>query len=174
MQTLPKIKAEIDRMAAKIAAPESLLPTYGRSEDGARPHIEVDAHGGYHYVIVERGQERQCSTTSDLDELFFNVFHDVTHSLASGYELQNRIEGEDSRRMLFRHQIELLSMIFPHWGERERERHEDILRKHPFDDQGSARAILSKSYRDQGTSPEAAWQKACEEFPLPEGSTKIS
>lgn len=138
MKSLPKIKAEIDRLAAKIVAPESLLPSYGHSEDGAHPHIEVDT-AGYHYVAVERGRELQRMTTSDLDELLYNVFHDVTHALAGSFELAHRNESEDFRRILFRCQVELLTMLFPHWGEREREHHEEVLREHPFDDQAIAR-----------------------------------
>jgi len=51
MLTLDAIKSEVDRLAAKIGASGYILPTYGRSEDLARPHIEVDSRG-YHYVVV--------------------------------------------------------------------------------------------------------------------------
>ena len=166
MLTLSEIKAEVDRLAAQIDASEYVLPTYGRSEDGARPHIEVDARG-YHYVIVERGQELERRTTNDLGELLFNVFKSVTFSLASKYELAHRIEHQDCRRTLFQRQVELLSMLSPYWGERESQSHEQILRQHPFDDNCSSRATLTKDYRDQGYSPEAAWKMACEQYPLP-------
>ena len=66
--SLNEIKSEIDRLAAQIGAPDDLLPTYGYSEDGARPHIEIDSHG-YHYVVVERGEEINRVTTNSLDEL---------------------------------------------------------------------------------------------------------
>ncbi|HYY56938.1 MAG TPA: Imm63 family immunity protein [Pyrinomonadaceae bacterium] len=165
MMTLSEIRTEIDRLAARIDASGYVLPTYGRSEDGARPHIEVDARG-YHYVVVERGQELERLTTSDLDKLLFNVFESVTFSLASKYELAHRIEHQDCRRILFRRQIELLSMLSPHWGERQARSHEQTLRQHPFDDHASIRASLTKEYRDQGYSPEVAWSMACELYPL--------
>lgn len=164
--TLSEIETEIARLAGRIDASGYVLPTYGHSEDGARPHIEVDA-GGYHYVIVERGQELKRLTTSDPDELLFQVFEGVTFSLACEYELAHRVESQDSRRTLFRRQIELLSMLHPHWGEREAQRHALILRQHPFDDNASIRASLTKSYREQGYSPEEAWLLACAQYPLP-------
>lgn len=134
MMTLSHIEAEVDRLAVKIGASGSVLPTYGRSEDGARPHIEVDSRD-YHYVVMERGQELTRRTTDDLDELLFHVFSGVTFSLACAYELAHRIEHQDVRRILFRRQVELLSLLSPHWGERESRNHEHILRNHPFDDE---------------------------------------
>jgi hypothetical protein len=53
-----KRSSEIDDLAQRIGASGLILPTYGRSEDFARPYIEVD-DSGYHYVVVERGQEME-------------------------------------------------------------------------------------------------------------------
>ena len=87
MQSLSKIKAEVDRRAALIgAAGHHALPTYGHSEDLARPHIEVDSQC-YHFVVVERGQECGRFTTDDLDELLFRIFQSVTHDLAFAYDV---------------------------------------------------------------------------------------
>jgi len=168
MLTLPEIKAEVDRLAARIGASGYLLPTYGRSEDGARPHIEVDSRG-YHYVVIERGQELERLTTNNLDELLFNVLEGITFSLASKYELAHRVESQDFRRILFQHQAELLSELYPHWGEREAQHHKQILREHPFDDNAALRADLTKDYREQGYSPEDADRMACERYPGPNG-----
>ncbi len=168
MLTLPEIKAEVDRLAAQIGTSGRLLPTYGRSEDGARPHIEVDSRG-YHYVVIERGQELERLTTNDLDELLFNIFEGVTFSLASKYEMAHRVDSQDSRRILFRHQIESLSELYPHWGEREAQRHEQILRRHPFDDNAALRADSTRDYREQEYSPEDADRMAWERYPGPNG-----
>lgn len=131
--TLFEIKTEVDRLAALIGASEYDLPTYGHSEDGARPHLEIDAHG-YHYAVVERGQELERITTQDLDELLFNIFAKVAFSLACRYELTHRIEGQDFRRILFRQQVALLAKLSLRWSERERERQERTLQTHPFTD----------------------------------------
>ena len=168
MLTLPEVKAEVERLAAEIGAAGYVLPTYGRSEDGARPHIEVDSRG-YHYVAVERGQELERLTTDDLGELLSKVFAGVTFSLASEDELEHRVEGQDPRRILFRRQVGLLSELYPCWGEREAQRHEQILREYPFDDNAALRAQLAKGYREQGYSPEGAYKMACERYPEPKG-----
>jgi hypothetical protein len=142
------------------------LPTFGYSTDGAHPHIEVDARG-YHYIVIERGEELSRVTTSDLDELLYCVFKDVTFELAGIYELKHRVENQDSRRLMFKRQVELLSILSPKWGEMKAREHERILAQHPYDDWAGVRAELAKTLREQGLSPEAAWKRACEKYPLP-------
>lgn len=134
--SLNEIKAEVNRLAAQINAPNNLLPTYGYSDDGARPHIEIDSRG-YHYVVVERGEELSRITTDDLDKLLYQVFEGVTFTLACNYELKYRVRNQDVRRLIFKHQIELLSILSAKWGELESQEHEKILRRHPYNDRTS-------------------------------------
>jgi hypothetical protein len=131
--SLEEIRSEVNRLAAQINAPDDLLPTYGYSRDFAYPHIEVDARG-YHYVVVERGQEIERITTVELDELLYHVFEHITFELACKYELSRRVEHQDFRRLLFQHQIELLSALSPKWAEVEAQDHERILQQYPYDD----------------------------------------
>ncbi|HTD67454.1 MAG TPA: Imm63 family immunity protein [Candidatus Limnocylindria bacterium] len=167
MKSLTEIKTEVDGLAIMIGATDHhSLPTYGRTEDGARPHIEVDARG-YHFVVVERGQEQSRFTTQDLDDLLYKIFQTVTFSLACEYELAHRVETLDCRRMGFQRQVELLSQLSERWGKRETEEHERILEEHPFDDCSGVRATLTRELRAEGHAPATAWQKACERFPLP-------
>jgi hypothetical protein len=167
MKPLAEIKIEVDDRATLIrAAGNHSLPTYGRTEDGARPHIEVDWRG-YHFVVVERGQERERFTTRDLDELLYRIFQSVTRELAFAYELAHRVETQDCRRLAFQRQVELLSQLSSSWAQREAQEHDRILRKHPFDDMAGIRARLTRELREAGHSPETAWQMACERYPLP-------
>ena len=134
MKTLTEVKADVDRLAALIEAERSsALPTYGRTEDFARPHIEVDPRG-YHLVVVERGQELSRITTGDLDELLYQVFRSVTFSLATRHELTHRVPARDPRRLMFQRQVELLARLSERWARREAEDHDRVLRRHPFDD----------------------------------------
>lgn len=133
MLTLPEIKAEVDRLAAKIDAPENLLPTYGTSRDFAYPHIEVDSRF-YYYVVVERGQELDRKWAPFLDQLLEWIFVGVTSQMAGTYELAHRVESEDFRRIWFARQIELLTLLNSDWATREDERHKGILRQCPFSD----------------------------------------
>ena len=134
MKNLPEIEAEVSRLAATVGASGYVLPTFGHSQDGARPHIEADSRG-YHYVVVERGQELRRDTTRDLNELLYHVFESVTFTLACDYERTHRIAGEDFRRQLFARQVELLSSLSQTWAERELRDHQKILQQHPFNDQ---------------------------------------
>jgi hypothetical protein len=168
MKSPSEIMDEIGRRAALIGATgHHSLPTYGRSEDGARPHIEVDA-AGYHFVVVERGREQSRLTMRDFDELLYATFQLVTSSLAYAFELEHRIEAQDSRRLAFRRQIELLSRLSPSWAERRAREHERILEEHPFDDLSAVRAKLSRELREAGHSPDEAWRMAYERYPLPD------
>jgi hypothetical protein len=128
--TLAEIRAEIERRAALIGAPAKDLPTYGRTEDFARPHVEADSRG-YHYVVVERGVELKRVTTRELEELLYQVFRSVTSYLAG---IGPRVKGEDVRRQMFRRQIEMLGRLDAKWAERGMEEVREILREHPFVD----------------------------------------
>ena len=157
MKTLSEIEQEVIRHAETIGAPSSLFPTFGHTEDFARPHIEVD-HRGYHWVVVERGMEQQRFTTQDLDDLLYRIFEAITFSLACNYELQNRDELKDCRRLIFKHQIDLLECLSNEWATKEEKDHARILQSHPFDDLSGVRARLTT---------EIGWDKACEKYPLP-------
>ena len=143
MLTLAEIKTEVDRLAGVIGAPASLLPTYGVSRDGAYPHIEVDARQ-YHYVVVERGEELERHSSGEFDALLEKIFAGVTSSLAYSHERAHRDPARDIRRVAFAHQVALLARLSATWAAHEEQRHQDILRKHPFDDEAGQRARLAE------------------------------
>jgi hypothetical protein len=131
--SLVGIQHRIIELASSIGALDSELPTFGRSEDGARPHIEVAGPFAY-YVVVERGQELERWQFADLDALLHRVFADITFQVACRFELRNRRPGEDSRRLMFAKQLEHLTHLNPSWAARERERLNGLLKQHPFSD----------------------------------------
>src|SRR4026209_2782179 len=112
--TLSEIKASVDQLAERIGAPQDTLPTYGYSEQTARPHIEVDPRG-YHFVIVERGEELERLTTSDLDSLLYKIFAAVTFEISGKYERAHRMENHDPRKILFKMQVDLLTRLSRQW-----------------------------------------------------------
>jgi hypothetical protein len=170
MLTLGEVEAEVCRLAAIIGASERHLPTFGRSDEDGRPHIEIDA-AGYHYAVRERGTELSHFVTRSLNELLYRAFADITFGVALAFEVRNRVEGQDSRRLMFAKQEELLAVLSPDWAKREKDEHERILRQFPFDDANTARverimalraarAERISALRAQGLSPEAAWKEA--------------
>jgi len=131
--SLNTIKEEVLKLAQEINAPSVLLPTFGVNKDFAQPEIRVDVKG-YHYVIIERGTELKHQIVRDIDRLFYLTFKDITFSMACDYELNNRIEGQDFRRILFSKQLELLNKINDRYYAFRRKEIDDILVKNPFND----------------------------------------
>lgn len=134
MLSLDQIRSHIDGLAVRIGAPPHTLPTYGHSEDFARPHIESDH--AYHFVVVERGEEYERRTTRDFDELLYWVFAAVTFEMACQFELKNRVPAADFRRLLFRTQLDLLAELDQRWRNRCKAELLEILSAHPFSDGG--------------------------------------
>ena len=163
--TYKKIRKQVDLIAELISAPKNSLPTYGYSRDMAYPHIEIDKFGRLHYVVIERGQENERFTTTDLDELLYRIFDSITFSMACDYELKNRIENQDFRRIMFAKQEELLGMINPLWKHKYQTEQQRILEKHPFDDLASLRATYCGQLRKQGFSESEINKLAYEKYP---------
>lgn len=164
--TYRKIKKEVDKIADLISAPLNSLPTYGFSRDMAHPHVEIDKIGNLHYVVVERGTEIERRTTNNLDELLYWIFQSVTFSIASEYELNNRIESQDCRRLMFSKQLDILRLINSNWAASGEKEISVILRNHPFDDLASLRATYCVQLREQGLSESEIDKLAYEKFPV--------
>ena len=163
---LPQIERQVRSIAARIGAPDDLLPTFGRTRDGAHPNVEVN-ETGYHFVVVERGEELERATFADVDGLLEKIFRSVTFSMAMNHRSGLRMSGRDPRRAMFARQVQLLAILSPEWADREARDHQAILARHPFDDSVEARADLTADLRAQGQSDEDAWRNACLAFPLP-------
>ncbi|MGF1923763.1 MAG: Imm63 family immunity protein [Bacteroidia bacterium] len=150
--SLDDIKKKVNELALKINAPTNLLPSYGQQTWDAHPYIEVDSLGFMFYIISERGQEYERKMTNKIDELLYWVFANVTFSIACAYELKNRIEDKDCRRMMFDKQEQLLGQLNDNWRQKENAEHQSILRTNPFDDLAGLRATYSGQLRQQGHS----------------------
>ncbi len=116
-EILDGIKHQVDRLARAIDAPEQSLPTYARSEDMARPHIEV---AGKHmsWVVVERGKEWERRTTDDLDELLYWIFKSVISEMSSRFAAKHPVEGKEFRYPMFKKELELMEALSPAWRSR--------------------------------------------------------
>ena len=165
MKTLSEIQNLAKELASRINAPTSLLPTFSTPIGDATPNVEVDNSGLYHFVISERGIEYERKITSDIDDLMYWIFSGVTFSMACDYELKNRIEDKDSRRILFAKQEELLGLLNKDWEEKEKKEHNSILINNPFDDVAGIRATYIGELRTKGL-PESDLKKlAYEKYP---------
>lgn len=129
MSTLEAISEQVEHLAATIEAPPLYLPTYGRSEQSGRPHVEVSADGGLHWVVCERGTEFERRTTLVRDELLYWTFAAVTLEMASKWEVARRNPDEDFRKQMFTKQFELLDLLSPVWTERRKKELGPLLRE---------------------------------------------
>lgn len=129
---LASLQTVIEALSDVIGAPRHSLPSYGTSDQTGRPHIEVSQV--YHYVVAERGSEHSRDITGELDLLLYWVFQDVTSEMAGKHELEHRRAGEDSRRLRFEKQLELLAHLSGDWAARQRADQAEILILHPFQD----------------------------------------
>ena len=98
----------------------------------ATPFVEL-RNGQFHFVISERGSEVK-RFAGNPDEVLALLFEGITFELAGQFELRHRVKGQDSRRLLFSKQIELLKLLNPQWAESRREQQLKILRTYPFND----------------------------------------
>ena len=162
-----EIEEKVNQLAQKIGALQDILPTYGYSEQSARPHIEVGSWT-YAYVVAQSGQEVSRYTTRHIDQLLYKVFYDVTLMLSIQYAEQNRVKNQDIRRVIFPRQLKLLSQLSPKWGERGADEQAQLLKQAPFDDQGEVRSDYWIGLREQGYSVARANQLAHEKYPQPD------
>jgi len=169
-----EIQQTVEQLAAKIGAPSELLPTYGRSRDSAYPHIEIDEGGTLHFVVVERGQELERRSTKEQDELLYWIFSGVTFSMAVAYELGNRIYEQDSRRIMFGKQEDLLGKLSENWQQREVMEHRKILKTNPFDDNINSRVDDYVNLVADAHSVESATKLANAKFPDSSWRAKLS
>lgn len=120
----------------KINAPENKV--YYRttpSQDGAA-HVKID-DDGYHYIVTERGKELNHQTTLDPDELLYWLLSDVVFYMASKYELDNRMPNQDSRRLMFKKEVDLFKKLDQGWAQKKEKEIASILKGYPYVDANS-------------------------------------
>jgi hypothetical protein len=165
--SLSEVKQLVDQLASKIQAPQFLLPTYGESLDNAHPYVEIDRSGLLFYLANERGQEVLRYIAKDIDDLLYNIFKDITFSMATKYELANRVKGQDFRRIYFAEQERLLGILNSDWQLKKHQEFEKTLTDNPFDDFASIRVDYYEELVAHGKNQGNEWLLACEKYPLP-------
>jgi len=127
--TLETLKNSINVLAEKVNAPKNLLPPINCIQEGNS--VELDEFNNLYYVISERGDVER-SLMMDLDELLYHVFSDITFIMSMHFELNNRKDGQDVRRIMFQKQEELLGQLKNEWKDKVKKEHDYILGYAPF------------------------------------------
>lgn len=134
MLIFEQIHAETDCLRALIGAPDNVCPLLSSPFGDGSPFLRIVADG-YIYANEERGHVYNERKTQDLDKLLYWIMKDITHSMASEYELANRVPKTDFRRMLFAKDLELLGSLKPEWRERKQREYDAVLAQYPFNDE---------------------------------------
>lgn len=123
-------------LAKQIDAPTSLLPIVDNDGVGDGQYVEIEGKywQTFRLVVKERGQVVHFEMTTDLEELMYYIFKDVTSHMASKWELKNRKQNEDSRRQLFAKQDELLATLSSKFSDKFKVDTERILNTAPYKD----------------------------------------
>lgn len=135
---LEEIKKEIFKMGRKIGLNDEskLYPMFSRTSavfsEGASIYTE---NSKYYYVFMERGHINKCYESENLEEILYLLFESITFKLASDYELHHRLEEQDSRRLIWTKQLELLERIDKSFKKRCKAEIEEILKIAPFNDE---------------------------------------
>lgn len=128
MTLINEVKEKLLEYAKKIAAPGDLIPLINESNDFAYPYIEIDNSGVMYVVLRERGVEIKRNFAGRIEDLLYLVFGYITSSMAYKYEAENRIENQDSRKVIFEKQIELLNILNEEWAKRQKWHLQQILK----------------------------------------------
>lgn len=85
--------------------------------------------------------------------------------MASDYEIKNRIEDKDCRRIIFDKQEELLGKLNENWRLKENAKHQSILKIYPFNDLAGLRATYCEQLRKQGLTETEIDKLAYSKYP---------
>ena len=101
--------------------------------DAGMPFLRVE-RDRYVYAARERVRETFRHETTDVDELLWLVFHDVTRTLATRWEAGRllRRRGRDPRRRWFPRWVALMTGLRPQWGARTRAHVDAVLAANPY------------------------------------------
>jgi hypothetical protein len=132
--SISTIRRKVKELGKKINAPEDKLRIYSQPPGFGGPYIEID-NNGYHYIVWERGREHERRTTTELDELLYWIISDITFQMACEYELQARASNQDSRRLIFKKQLELLKKADSIFYTQGKQEIQELLKKYPYKDE---------------------------------------
>lgn len=167
------LEKEVKRIGGVINAHESLLVINTAPIGDGTPHVEFKSDGCF-YVSSERGHEIFREKITDLNELLYRIFERITTRMATDYELENRVESQDCRRLIFDKKLDLLGKISSDWANREKKEITKTLVASPYDDLASTRATYCRKLREGGMSESDINKLAYKKYPSPQKKSQAS
>lgn len=114
MYKLSQIEEMVNKINEKLGVAVSELPSYGSSDNRSPSYVKVDKDGYslFEYdPYVDKKNQHLTIKTLDVNELLFEIFKAATFTMASKYELENRIPDQDTRIVFFKKHIEILHSL---------------------------------------------------------------
>ena len=106
-----QINEMVDKINENLGFSNSELPSYGSGDDKRPSYVTAnkDSYSLFEYnPYHDKKNQHLIIKTSDINELLFKIFEEATRTMASNYELENRVANQDSRIVLFKKHIEIL------------------------------------------------------------------
>ena len=128
---LAELRRRFESCCASLGVPAIFRTS--PADDGSS-HVEIVGNV-YHYVSSERGQELRRRIAPDENEILYWLVSDVVSNLAWNYAKHHSVESQDSRRIVFDREIELMQKINIEWESRKRLEIIEILMKAPYTDE---------------------------------------
>lgn len=133
MYTHRALIEKIKLLGEVINAPERLLDGFEKQNQYAQPYIECK-FPFYYLITSENGKELERQKFQDADMLLYSVFEKITFEMALEYEVMHRIQNQDSRRLLFIHQLKLMEKLSPKWKNQLQNKILEIVKCNPYQD----------------------------------------
>lgn len=130
---LHELQSEYTRLCRLAFDSEAEFSFQTEPQHDGSPHVEF-SNGKYHYVATERGLELERRSTGDIEEILYWMISDVTFWSGVEFELKTRVEGRDSRRIIFAEWRRLMARCGESFAERLEKHIEKTLRLNPFID----------------------------------------
>lgn len=137
MLTLEEVENKIFEIGNKLGLDDDsiLYPRFSKTSqvfsEGTTIYI---SDSKYHFITMDRGQVRKHIYSKDINVILYELFKNITANLARKFELENRKENIDSRRIWWKKQLELLNTINPSFSITRKKEMDDILKISPFRD----------------------------------------
>lgn len=147
--------------ASAAGAGAGSVPTSERPDEGC---FVVRGARGLRLLYTERGGETLLVEGSP-EALVFYVASGITCAMAQRYELEHRRPGEDTRRQWMADHVRRMAALRPSWGARQQAEYDEVLTRHPFDDQLARRAERWSELLRAGLDRDQAVAQATREFP---------
>jgi hypothetical protein len=133
IEYIQKEVARIGKMLCGESKPAYLFAVASSPTHSVAPHVEIVGNE-YHFVVTERGSEFERKKTINLDDILYWLVEGDVGEVARKWELNNRVESRDSRRLWFKKEIELLKSVKPEWAARKEAEQKEVLNENPFRD----------------------------------------